>query len=103
MLPGQKSSFRAGFRPEFNRENLKIGTLTGMRPAEGPILKLARLDPAEIWPGSPISGPEALLHNIGLAIYIPYDPINNGCRRRSVELESAKAFDAFTSESINRV
>ena len=33
LLPCQKSSFQAGFRPDSNRENLKIGSPAGQRPA----------------------------------------------------------------------
>ena len=58
VLPGRKSGFRAGFRPDSNRESLKIGPPSGRRPAGGPMLKLSRFR-------SPISGPETLLHNIG--------------------------------------
>ncbi len=36
---GRRSVFRAGFRPDSNRENLKIGS-----PVGGPILKLPRLE-----------------------------------------------------------
>ncbi len=31
MFPNRKSGFRAGFRPDFNRENLKIGPKAGRR------------------------------------------------------------------------
>ena len=55
MLPGRKSGFRDGFRPDSTRESLKIGPPAGLRPVGGRILKLSRLE----------SGPEALLRNIG--------------------------------------
>ncbi len=48
-LPG------AGFRPYFIRESLRIG------PCDE--------NPALIWPGSPISGPEALLRNIRYSLF----------------------------------
>ena len=44
MLPGRKSGFRAGFRPDSNRESLKIGPPAGRRPAGGPILTASRLE-----------------------------------------------------------
>ena len=47
--------FRAGCRPDSSRESIKIGPPAGRRPE----------NPAEIRPGNPISGPEALLRNIG--------------------------------------
>ncbi len=43
MFPGGKSVFRAGFRPDSNRESLRIGPPAHLRPAEGPILRLSRL------------------------------------------------------------
>ncbi len=52
VLPGRKSVFRAGFRPDYHRENIKIG------PPDW--------NPAEIWPGRPMSAPDALWHNLGL-------------------------------------
>ncbi len=33
MLPGRKSSFRVGIRPDSNRESLKIGPAAGLGPA----------------------------------------------------------------------
>ncbi len=36
MFPGRKSCFRAGFRPDSNKENFKIGPPAGQLPAEGP-------------------------------------------------------------------
>ncbi len=60
VLPGRKSGFRAAFRPDSSRET------AGLRPAGGPILRFSRLESGEIRRGSPISGPEALLRNIGL-------------------------------------
>ncbi len=44
MLPGRKSSFRAGFRQDSNRETLKNGPPAGRRQAFGPILKIIRLE-----------------------------------------------------------
>ena len=44
VLPGRKSGFRAGFRPDSSRGNLKIGPPAGLRPAGGPILMLSRLE-----------------------------------------------------------
>ena len=43
MLPGRKPGFRAGFRPDSNRENLKIGRPAGRMPAVGTIVSLIRL------------------------------------------------------------
>ncbi len=40
VLPGQKSGFRAGFRPESVCENIRIGPPAGGRPAGGLILRL---------------------------------------------------------------
>ncbi len=42
-VPGQKSSFRAGFRLDSNRESPNIGPPAGLRPAGGPILRLSLL------------------------------------------------------------
>ena len=44
MLPGRKSGFRAGFRPDSSRESIKIGPPGGLRPAGGTILRLSRLE-----------------------------------------------------------
>ncbi len=38
VLRGRKSGFRAGFRPDSNRESLKIGPPAGRKPAGGPNL-----------------------------------------------------------------
>ncbi len=73
-----RAGFRAGFRTDSNREAIELGP-----PAGGPILRFSRLEsgrnparqegrfrclpdsiPAEIRPGSPISGPEALMRNV---------------------------------------
>ncbi len=60
VLPGRKSVFRAGCRPDSNRKSFKIGPPAGRRPA--PIVKLSRLEsgrnPArkpDFWPGSTIA------------------------------------------------
>ncbi len=64
MFPGRESS-----GSDFGR--ILIGKASGsaLRPAfgqpGGAILKLSRLSPVKKWPGSPISGPKALLRNIG--------------------------------------
>ncbi len=42
VLPGRKSSFRAGFRPDSSRESLQIGPLASLRPAGELILELSR-------------------------------------------------------------
>ncbi len=42
VLPGRKTGFRAGFRPDSSRESLKLGPAAGLRPAGGPILRLFR-------------------------------------------------------------
>ncbi len=44
VLPGRKSGFRAGFRLDSNRENLKSCPPAGLRPAGGPISRLSVLD-----------------------------------------------------------
>ena len=44
VLPGRKSSFRAGFRPDSSRESIDIGPPAGFRPAGGPIFGLSRLE-----------------------------------------------------------
>ena len=44
VLPGLKAVFRAGFRPDSNRESFTIGPLAGKRPAGEPILKLSRIE-----------------------------------------------------------
>ncbi len=61
VLPGRKSVFQAGFRPASSRECSKLGPPAGLRPAGGPI-GFPDCNRAEIRPGSPISGPEALLY-----------------------------------------
>ncbi len=53
VFPGRKSGFRAAIRPDSSRESVKIGSPAGLRPAGGAFR--TRI---------PISGPEALLHNI---------------------------------------
>ncbi len=35
VLPGWKSVFRAGFRPDSDREDVKISPAAGLRPAGG--------------------------------------------------------------------
>jgi hypothetical protein len=44
VLPVQKSGFRAGFRPDANRENLKIGPPAGLRTDGGPVSRLSGLE-----------------------------------------------------------
>ncbi len=44
MLPGRKSNFRAGFRPDSKRESVKIGPPGGLRPGGGQILMFSRLE-----------------------------------------------------------
>ncbi len=61
-LPVDRSARRSG---AIVYEGLKIGTPAGRRPVGGPILRLSRSDSGRPRPGSPISGPEALLRNIG--------------------------------------
>ncbi len=67
MFPGRKSGFRAGCRPDVNRENSKIGPPACLPPAGGPIWGFPDQNPAAIRPGNPMSGPEAPLGNIGKA------------------------------------
>ncbi len=43
-FPGRKLGFRAGFRPDSNREDIRIGPPAGRRLAGGPILRLSRLE-----------------------------------------------------------
>ncbi len=66
MLPGRKSAFRAGFC----LESTEIGPPAGRRP-DG--------DRCRCFPGSspakrPISGPQALLRNIGYVIWVQGAP-----------------------------
>jgi hypothetical protein len=63
VLPGQKSSFQAGSRPD--SADLKIGPPAVRRPAGVPILKLSRLESGRNPARKPDFGPKALLHNIG--------------------------------------
>ena len=65
VLPGRISGFRAAFRKDSRRESLKLSAPAGLRPAGGPILKLSRLESGRNLARKPISGPEALLRNIG--------------------------------------
>ena len=58
MLPGRKSGFRGGFRPDSNRENLKIGPPAGRKADSEDV-------PVDIQLERPISGPKALLCKIG--------------------------------------
>ena len=44
LLPGRKSGFRAGFKPDSNRESVKIGPPAGRRPAGLPMLRLSLLE-----------------------------------------------------------
>jgi hypothetical protein len=44
LLPGQKSVFRTGFRPDSNRKNFKSGPPAGRKPTGGPILTFSRLE-----------------------------------------------------------
>ena len=72
MAPSWKLAFRAGLWPDCYRENTAIGPLAGLRPAGGPISVFHSRNPAEILPGRPIYGPEALLRNIlGWAGHLP--------------------------------
>ncbi len=61
MLRGGKSGFRAGFRPHSSPEDFNIGPPAGLRPAGEPILRLSKFEARR----NPISGPEALLGNMG--------------------------------------
>ncbi len=70
LLPGRKPGFRVAFQPDSSRESFKIGLQAGRKPAGGPISKLSRKESAEFQPGSPISGPEALLRNKGQCIVL---------------------------------
>ncbi len=77
VLPGRKSDFRAGFRPDSCRGSLKISWRAGFAA-------LPFKNPAEIRPGSPISR----LHNIGLSM--------SGSFRSSVSFD-LEAFGQFRS------
>ncbi len=59
VLPGRKSGFRAGFRPDSMLEDIKIGPSVGRRPPGGTILRLSRIESdrnpfrkADLRPGS---------------------------------------------------
>jgi hypothetical protein len=65
---GLETGFRAGFRPDSNRECLEIGLQAGRRPTAGWRVDFEFFPDqnlVEMRPGRPISGPEALLRNIG--------------------------------------
>ncbi len=58
----EPSGGRAGFRPDYNRESLNIGSPAGHRPSGGQILRLSRLESGrhaarkpDFWPGSIIA------------------------------------------------
>ncbi len=57
---GQKSGFRAGFRPDSHRENIKISSPAGRSVGFDAFRLASGRTPSR----KPISGPEALLHNI---------------------------------------
>jgi hypothetical protein len=63
-LPGRKSAFRARFGPDCYRESTKIRLRPAFGRPEGRFQSFPGSSPAKIWPGRPINGPEALLHNI---------------------------------------
>ncbi len=64
VLPDRKSCFRAGFRPESNREKPQIGPPAGLRPAGGPIWGPSRLASGRNPTRKPDFRPEAILRNI---------------------------------------
>jgi hypothetical protein len=45
LFPGRTTGFRAGFRPDSDRENMKNGPSAGRRPAGGLSLRLSRPNP----------------------------------------------------------
>ncbi len=62
VLPGRKSGFRAGCRPETSRENIEIGPPVGRRPAGGPISMFSQSESGrnlapkpDFWPGNVIA------------------------------------------------
>ncbi len=59
MLSGWKSGFQTRFRPDSNRESLKIGPPAGRQKAgrRADFLRFPDRNPTEIRQGSPISGP----------------------------------------------
>ncbi len=68
VLPGRKSGFWAGFRPDSRRESIKIGPLAGRRLAGGPILMFSRLDSGRDPARKLDDPPDALLRNIGFGL-----------------------------------
>ncbi len=68
---GQEIGFRAGFQPDSDKENLKIGIPAGRSQARR---DFPDLNPAEIRPGNSISGPEALLGNVRKHVHLFYRP-----------------------------
>ncbi len=62
VFPGRNSGFGAGIRQDSSRENIKIGPRTGRRAdVEAFTTRIRPKSEA----GGPISGPEALLRNMG--------------------------------------
>ncbi len=64
VLPGRKSAFRARFLPDSSCESLKIAFRQAEGRPDGRCGGFPDWNPDEIRSGRPISGPEALLHNI---------------------------------------
>ncbi len=89
MFPIRKSGFRIEFRPDSNHENNTIDPSAGLRPAGGPILRLYRQESGRTRPGSPISGQEALLRNIGYAEESNlHTPSNEGPKQAANNVQS---------------
>jgi hypothetical protein len=72
VLPGRKSGFRAGSRPDSNLRNLKIGPPAGRRPAAGPIFMFSRSESdqnparkADFRPGTTMAKHKAQESNLG--------------------------------------
>ncbi len=68
VLPGRKSGFRSGFRPDFDRGSFKIGSPTSPRPAGGPILRLPRLESGRnpVWKPDLMPGKVIAQHRVAV-------------------------------------
>jgi hypothetical protein len=65
VLPGWKSGFWAGLRPDSGRESFKIGHPAGLGPAGGPILRLSEFESGRNVARKPDFRPGSIIANIG--------------------------------------